>query len=37
MTIAEELEHLKLRLAQAEIMAVEVTDEALMVDLADGR
>lgn len=37
MSIAMELELLKLKLAQAEIMQVEVTDDALVVDLADGR
>jgi hypothetical protein len=37
MSIAEELEYLKLKLAQAEIMAAQVTDEELIVDLVDGR
>jgi hypothetical protein len=33
----KELERIKLKLAQAEITAVNVTDEELIVDLADGR
>jgi hypothetical protein len=37
MNIADELERIKLKLAQAEITAVDVTDEELIVDLADGR
>ncbi len=37
MNIADELERIKLKLARAEIMAVDVTDEELIVDLADGR
>jgi len=37
MNIAMELELIKLKLAQAEITQVEVTDDALIVDLADGR
>lgn len=37
MSIAMELELIKLKLAHAEIMAAHVTDEALVVDLADGR
>ena len=37
MSIAQELELIKLKLAQAEITAVCVTDETLMVKLTDGR
>ena len=37
MSIAQELELLKLKLAQAEITAVCVTDETLTVELTDGR
>lgn len=37
MSIAKELELIKLKLAQAEITDARVTDEALIVDLADGR
>jgi hypothetical protein len=37
MSIAMELELIKLKLAQAEITHAEVTDDALIVDLADGR
>jgi hypothetical protein len=37
MSLAEELEYLKLKLAQAEIMAAQVTDDELIVDLVDGR
>jgi hypothetical protein len=33
----KELERIKLKLAQAEITAVNVTDEEFIVDLADGR
>jgi hypothetical protein len=33
----KELERIKLKLAQAEITAVNVTDEELIVDLADRR
>ena len=37
MSLAQELELLKLKLAQAEITAVCVTDETLTVELTDGR
>lgn len=37
MSTASELELLKLRLAQAEIMDARVTDDTLTVDLTDGR
>lgn len=37
MSIAKELELIKLKLAQAEIIDARVTDEVLIVDLADGR
>jgi len=37
MSIAQELELIKLKLAQAEITAVCVTDETLTVELTDGR
>lgn len=37
MSLAEELEYLKLKLAQAEIMGAQVTDDELIVDLVDGR
>ncbi len=37
MSIAAELELIKLRLAQAEISDVRVTDDELTVDLMDGR
>ena len=37
MSMAQELELLKLKLAQAEITAVWVTDETLPVELPDGR
>jgi hypothetical protein len=37
MSIAQELELIKLKLAQAEIINACVTDETLTVDLADGR
>lgn len=37
MSIAQELELIKLKLAQAEIAAVCVTEDALTVDLVDGR
>ena len=37
MHIAQELELIKLKLAQAEITAVCVTDEILTVELTDGR
>jgi hypothetical protein len=37
MSIAEELEFIKLKLAQAEIMDVCVTEDTLTVDLTDGR
>lgn len=37
MSIAQELELLKMRLARAEIIDVEVTDDELIVGLADGR
>lgn len=37
MSIAMELELIKLKLAQAEITQVEVTDDALIVELTDGR
>lgn len=37
MSIAQELELIKLKLAQAEIMDARVTDDELIVDLADGR
>ena len=37
MSIAMELALLKRKLAQAEITQVEVTDDALIVELADGR
>jgi len=37
MNIAMELELLKLKLAQAEIVDATVTDDALIVDLVDGR
>ena len=37
MNIAQELELLKARLARAEITAVQVSDDELIVELADGR
>ncbi len=37
MSIATELELIKLKLAQAEIMDAQVSDDALIVDLMDGR
>lgn len=37
MSIAQKLELLKMRLARAEIIDVEVTDDDLIVGLADGR
>lgn len=37
MSIATELELIKLKLAQAEIMEAQVSDDALIVDLMDGR
>ena len=37
MSIAMELALIKLKLAQAEITQVEVTDDALIVELTDGR
>jgi hypothetical protein len=37
MNIAMELELLKLKLAQAEILEATVTDDALIVELVDGR
>lgn len=37
MSLEDELEYLKLKLAQAEIMAAQVTDDELIVDLVDGR
>ena len=37
MNTAKELELIKLKLAQAEISAVQVTDDSLVVDLVDGR
>lgn len=37
MNSALELENIKLKLAQAEIVAVQVTEDNLQVDLADGR
>lgn len=37
MSIAMELELIKLKLAHAEITTAHVTDEVLVVDLADGR
>lgn len=37
MNIAMELELLKLKLAQAEILDATVSDDALIVDLVDGR
>lgn len=37
MSIAQELEIIKLKLAQAEIMDAQVTDDTLTVDLTDGR
>lgn len=37
MSIVQELELLKARLARAEIIDVEVTDDELIVGLADGR
>ena len=37
MSIAQELELIKSKLAQAEISAVCVTDETLTVELTDGR
>jgi hypothetical protein len=37
MSIAKELELIKLKLAQAEIMDAQITDDTLVVDLADGR
>jgi hypothetical protein len=37
MNIAQELELLKARLGRAEIVAVQVNDDELIVELADGR
>jgi len=37
MSIAQELERIKLQLAQVEIMDAQVTDDELIVDLSDGR
>ncbi len=37
MSIAEELDLIKLKLAQAEIMSARVTQDELIVDLTDGR
>ena len=37
MSTAQELEIIKLKLAQAEITDVSVTDDSLIVELADGR
>lgn len=37
MSIALELENIKLKLAQAEIMAARITDDELIVELVDGR
>lgn len=37
MSIATELELIKLKLAQAEIMDAQVSDDALIVELMDGR
>jgi len=37
MTIAQELEYLKLKLAQAEISDAQVTDDTLIIELTDGR
>jgi len=37
MNIAQELELLKIRLARAEIVGVQVNDDELIVEIADGR